>query len=152
MTFGKLKKYNRYCISYAMCWFVIYKLWSDNSMHIHPFRNVLVNATTKFCFIVVSFKIYTPVSAFNTVGIILPYWHVSLVLNAYWEDFCSVWLVNKACRVTHPSPAQQDAKVTASWMQLPEFSSNCASETSGSCSGRTYLNKPERWGDKDSNS
>jgi len=42
-----------------------------------------------------------------------------------WISAVCVRLANTACKVTHLSPAQQDAKVTAPWMQLPELSSDC---------------------------
>lgn len=89
------------------------------------------------------FRINTFVSAIYPVNVPLPFQHVSLVFNAYWVNFHRVWLINMDCIVTHPSPAQQDAKVTAPQLQLLEVSTKCAPKTSGSCSEKTNLNKPD---------
>lgn len=74
----------------------------------HPCQPHFVN-TTIYCFTVVSFK-----SLHLTQ---LEYFYLFCCVTCFKclqsVFFHSVWLVNTACKVTHLSPTQQDAKVTA---------------------------------------
>lgn len=67
----------------------------------------------------------------SAVVVIFPRWHVSLVLHAHWVDFCTLWLVFADCKVNYLSAAQQDAKVTAPWMQLQELRSESLPKPQG---------------------
>lgn len=111
-----------------------------------PWKPHFVKTTTLFYFIVISiWSLRLTLLDYSYL-----FRRVWLVLKACWVDLHRVWLINTACKVPHPSAAQ-DMKVTALWIQPPKFSRNSDSEASGSCWGRAYLNKPEWWGDIESN-
>ena len=96
------------------------------------------STTITFWFIVIAFKTNTE----HNFGVFhFTFTCPKCMSVSKWVRLCGVWLVNTACKVTHPSPAQQDAKVATLWTQLPKFGGNCASETSGNCRGKDV---PER--------